>query len=194
MKILVVSAHPVETSFVSGVKTLALHTLAARGHEIDDCDLYAEQFDPVLSREERLHYHDTDRSRPAVSRYVERLKAADGLVFIHPVWNFGYPAILKGFLDRVFLPGVSFDIDQTGRLTLTLRHIRRLGFVCTYGSDRFRAMLAGDPPRKIAKRVLRAHVARDAPCDYLACYDMNHTTPERRQAFLRTVEGRFGRW
>jgi NAD(P)H dehydrogenase (quinone) len=45
-----------------------------------------------------------------VKDYVERLRAAEALVMSYPVWNFGYPAMLKGFFDRVFLPGVSFDI------------------------------------------------------------------------------------
>ena len=194
MKVLLLSAHPVETSFVASLKAMALRTLQSRGHAVDDCDLYAEQFDPVLTREERLHYHDTGRNRPRVAGYVERLKAAEALVLVHPVWNFGYPAILKGYFDRVFLPGVSFDIDDTGRLMLTLRHIRRFGVVCTYGADRWRAALAGDPPRRFATRVLRAHMARGTRCDYLACYDMNHTTAERRLAFLTTAERRLMQW
>ena len=194
MKVLVVYAHPVETSFVAGLNEATVRTLRARDHEVDTCDLYAEGFDPVLSRDERLHYHDVGRNRDSVLRQTERLKAAEGLVFVHPVWNFGFPAILKGYVDRVFLPGVSFDISEDGMLTLTLRHIRRLAAVCTYGSNRWGALLAGDPPRKVMTRVLRAHIAQGGSCDYLACYDMNHTKPERRTAFLRSVERTFQTW
>ena len=194
MKILVLYAHPVETSFVAAVHARAVATLRARGHEIDNCDLYAESFDPVLSRADRLAYHDVPVNQALVAAYAARLKAADGLVFVHPVWNFGYPAILKGFLDRVFLPGVSFDIDETGKLSLTLRHIRKLAAVCTYGADRWRALLAGDPPRKLMTRVIRRHIALTGSCDYLACYDMNHTTAQKREIFLNKVEATFRTW
>lgn len=194
MKVLVVYAHPVETSFVAGLHEVAVRTLRAGGHTVDDCDLYAECFDPVLSREDRLNYHDVDRNRVAVADYAARLKSAEALVIIHPVWNFGFPAILKGYFDRVFLPGVSFDLGADGGLTLTLQNLRRMASVCTYGADRWRALLAGNPPRRIVTRVLRAHIAPGGRCDYLACYDMNHTTPERRSAFLQKVERTFRGW
>ena len=144
---------------------------------------HAENFDPVLSRQNRIDYHDTQRNQADVAEHVRRLKAAEALVLVHPVWNFGFPAILKGYFDRVFLPGVSFDIDPGGNLEFKLRHLRRLASVCTYGGDRWRAILAGDPPRSFVKRVLRSHMARGGSCDYLAHYDMNHSTPERRGAF-----------
>ena len=72
-------------------------------------NLYDEEFQAVMSREERLNYHDVPGNlTPDVAPYVERLRAADAIVFVHPVWNYGYPAILKGYFDRIFLPGVSF--------------------------------------------------------------------------------------
>jgi NAD(P)H dehydrogenase (quinone) len=57
---------------------------------------------------------------------------------VFPVWNFGYPAILKGFLDRVFLPGVSFRLVD-GKVKPNLTHIRKLAAVTTYGGTRLRA-------------------------------------------------------
>ena len=194
MRILVVSAHPVETSFVASLRETTIRTLQSRDHAIDDCDLYAEGFDPVLSREGRIRYHDTERNQADVATYVARLQAADALVLVFPVWNFGFPAMLKGYFDRVFLPGVAFDLDAKGDITLTLRHIRRVAAVCTYGADRWRAWLAGDPPRKFVTRVLRAHIAAAGRCDYRPHYDMNHSTLERRVKFLRTVEHTFQQW
>ncbi len=194
MRVLVVYAHPVETSFVSALHEAVVATLRKGGHEVDDCDLYAEAFDPVLSRQNRIDYHDPALNHADVAGYVERLRAAEALVLVHPVWNFGFPAILKGYFDRVFLPGVSFEIDARGNLEFTLRHIRKLASVCTYGGSRWRAVLAGDPTRSFVKRVLRAHIARDGSCEYLAHYDMNHTRPDRRAAFLARVEQRLTAW
>jgi putative NADPH-quinone reductase len=79
---------------------------------VDDCDLYAEGSNPVMSREERLGYHDVPANRAAVAGYVERLQKADALVFCFPTWCFGLPAMLKGFFDRLFMPGVAFDISD----------------------------------------------------------------------------------
>ncbi len=194
MKILVLFAHPVETSFAAALHAKAVETLKNRGHEIDDCDLYAEKFDPVMSRQDRLDYHDVSINRRRVEPYVDRLLAAEALLFSFPVWNFGFPAILKGFVDKVFLPGVSFNMSDDGSYTPRLRNIGRLGSVCTYGGTRLLAVLAGDPPRRYFTRAMRAVCKPGAPCDYIASYDMNHTTQRRRVAFLAEVERRLSRW
>ena len=160
---------------------------------MDDCDLYAEGFDPVLNRQERIHYHEVGINRAPVEPYVGRLLRAEAIVLVYPVWNFGFPAILKGVLDRVFLPGVSFHMNGP-TYSPGMGYIKRLAAVCTYGGHRWRAVAMGDPPRKIVKRVLRSLVAPTARCDYFAHYGMNHTTPERRSAFLAKVEQRFADW
>ena len=186
MRVLVLFAHPVEDSFSAALHALVLEGLQAAGHEVDDLDLYKEDFDPRLSREERLTYHNLDVNRQAVAPYVDRLLAAEALVIVHPVWNFGYPAILKGFFDRVFLPGVSFGL-RNGKVVPILHNIRRLSVVTTYGGSRLRALLVGDPPRKVGTRVLRAVIKPGARVDYLALYDMNRATEADRARFLGRV-------
>jgi putative NADPH-quinone reductase len=186
MRVLVLFAHPVETSFASALHKTTVAALAAAGHEVDDCDLYAEGFNPVLSREERLNYHDEGNCTKAVQDYVDRLRAAEGLVLNFPVWNFGYPAILKGFFDRVFLPGVSFEL-RDGKAWPILHNIRKLAAVVTYGGHRWRALLMGDPPRKVVKRAVRAVIHPTAKTRYLALYDMNRSDEATRRSFLDRV-------
>jgi NAD(P)H dehydrogenase (quinone) len=192
MRILLLYAHPNPDSFTGALRRTATAALARAGHEVDVCDLYAEGFDPVLSREERHAYLDVPENRTSVESYVRRIEQAEGLVLVHPVWNFGYPAILKGFLDRVFLPGVSFRLVD-GLTTPALTHIRVLATVTTYGSTRWRAFLMGDPPRRLAKRMLRILVAPGAKSRYLALHDMNRQTPGGREAFLIKVDRVFSR-
>lgn len=182
---LVVFAHPVPESFSAALHTKVVETLTANGWQVDDCDLYAEGFNPVLTTEERRTYHDVATNCVPVQSYVDRLQAADALVLVFPVWNFGYPAILKGFFDRVFLPGVSFHLEA-GRVTPALQNIKKLAAVTTYGGTRFRAFLAGDPPRKVVTRALW-HVSRAGKLKYLALYNMNNATKPRLNGFLTRV-------
>lgn len=193
MRVLVVHAHPVTESFNGHLHRLIVARLTGAGHEVDDCDLYAEDFDPRLTREERLGYHDVPDNIEPVRGYVERLVAADALVLSYPVWNFGYPAILKGFFDRVFLPGVSFKLAD-GKVRPCLHNIKKVGVVTTYGGSRMRAFLVGDPPRKIVNRVLRVIVKPGAPFHYLAHYDMNRSSEDTRARFIEKVSNTMDRF
>ena len=191
MRVLVVHAHPVETSFNRALHETTVAALQEAGHEVDALDLYAEGFNPVLSREERLNYHDVPGNlTPSVKPYVDRLRAADGIVFVHPVWNYGYPAILKGFFDRIFLPGVSFllvggDDADKGALVPSLDNIKKVAFVTSYGGNRWRTMVMGDPPRRLARRWAWA-TFRTLP-KYLALYDMNNVTEAGLKSFIAKV-------
>lgn len=189
---LVLYAHPCPESFAGALHQTVVGALEARGWDVDDCDLYAEGFDPVLTGAERRAYHDQAVNTAPVERYVERLKQADALVLVFPVWNFGYPAILKGFLDRVFLPGVSFTIEE-GRLAGNLRHVRKLAAVTTYGGDWRRATLTGNPPRRSVMRHLRALVHPLARCRYVALYGMNRADADKRAAFVERVQTEMAR-
>ena len=182
---LVLFAHPCNDSFSSALHSRVVETLSQKGWDVDDCDLNAEGFDPVLSDSERRGYHDTDTNVAPVQAYVDRLLAAQALVLVFPVWNFGFPAILKGFFDRVFLPGVSFRLED-GKVKPNLTHIRKLAAVTTYGGTRMRAFMAGDPPRKIVTRAVW-HVCRPEKMRYLALYDMNRATPDQHAGFLARV-------
>lgn len=188
MRVLFLFCHPVEDSYHAALHDTARSALARAGHQVDDCDLYAEGFCPVLSRAERLHYHDTTVNRAPVQRYVDRLLAAEALVLCFPVWIYGPPAMLKGFFDRVFLPGVSFHLGADGRVSAGLRHIRKLAAITSYGRARWVAWVVGDPPRKFVTRVLRVQIKPGARTLYLAHYHMNVSTKATRARFLAKVE------
>jgi putative NADPH-quinone reductase len=186
MRVLVLYAHPVETSYSAALHRATVDALTAAGHAVDDCDLYAEGFDPVMPRQEHIDYEDQAINTKPVQGYVDRLRAAEALVLCTPVWNYNYPAILKGFLDRVFIPGVSFRLVD-GKVAPNLQHIRKIAAVTTYGGTRFRTILMGDAPRKAFKRTLRVLVYPFARSKYLALYDMNRNDAATLKAFLARV-------
>jgi NAD(P)H dehydrogenase (quinone) len=183
---LVVFAHPCEESFAAALKSKVTQTLAARGWDIDLCDLYAEGFDPVMSAAERRGYHAIPSNLAPVESHVSRLRAAEALILVHPVWNFGPPAILKGYYDRVFVPGVSFRLDN-GKVVPAMTHIRKLAVVTTYGASWIRATLVGDPPRRVITRAFR-HAAKPDKLLYMALYDMNRATAAMRAGYLARVQ------
>ena len=189
---MVIYAHPCPESFSSALHAATLAALHKGGWEVDDCDLNAEGFNPVLSTEERRGYHDLETNCQPVQAYVDRLMAARALVFVFPVWNFGYPAILKGFFDRVFLPGVSFKLVD-GKVRPNLTHIEKTAAITTYGGTRLRALLCNDPPRSLMTRPVR-YVLGGASMQYLALYDMNRASPERRASFLTRVSQQMERF
>lgn len=187
MRVLVLHAHPVETSFNRALFTAAVETLKAAGHAVDALDLYDEQFQAVMSRAERLAYHDVPGNlTPAIRPYVERLLAAEALVVVFPVWNYGFPAILKGFFDRIFVPGVSFVLVD-GKLRTTLDNIRKAVFITSYGGDRLRTWLMGDPPRRIVKRWGWVTFKTLLPPKYLALYRMDQRTERELKGFIDKV-------
>ena len=74
MRVLVIFCHPVESSYNAALHNEVVRNLRQAGHEVDDCDLYAEQFNPVLSREERLGYHDEPANQIPLQKYVDRVQ------------------------------------------------------------------------------------------------------------------------
>ena|SRR5947209_104753 len=194
MRVLIVYAHPLGDSFNAALNARLREALLARGHEVDNCDLYAEGFDPVLSPNDLRVYRDVAMNRRRVAPHVDRLLAAQGLVLVFPVWNEGFPAILKGFLDRVFLPGVAFERTTDGSTQPGLRDLEKIAAVCTYGGGRLATLLMGDPTRHVVKRLLRAMARRSVRCDYLALYGMDQASPRQRAAFNGKVHRTFLSW
>ncbi len=194
MRVLIVYAHPSQDSFVGALNKTVRGTLLARGHEVDNLDLYDEGFDPVMSHHMFKTYLDTSQNRIEVEGYVARLLNAEALVLVYPVWHDGLPAILKGFIDRVFLPGVVFEIGKDGVFRPLLQNIRRLAAVCTYGAHRDRIVRVGDLPRRLVNRNLGTLIAPGAPIQYVADYGMDGATQAHRARFVKRVEKAFGEW
>ena len=154
MRVLVIFAHPLEDSYAAALRNVVVETLSAGGHKVDLCDLYREIFDPVMSARERSVYKDTVNNFEAVREYVERLRQAEGVVFVFPSWWYGMPAILKGYLDRVWLPGVAFEFGPQAIRPL-LTDMRLFGAVTTTGAPAwFTRIYMGNPSRKVLMRGL----------------------------------------
>ena len=194
MRVLYLYCHPVPESYHGALRAVALAGLARAGHDVDLCDLYAEGFNPVLGAAERRGYHDVATNQRGLESYVERLRRAEGLIVQFPTWCFGAPAMLKGFFDRLILPGVAFDLSDPARVKPMLGHIKKLTAVVTYGRPRLSAWYMGDPPRKLVTRYIRWFIAPGAPVEFHALYHLNVASDATRQAFLDRVQQRMERF
>jgi NAD(P)H dehydrogenase (quinone) len=188
MRVLYLYCHPLEESFHAGIRDAALEALRAAGHEVDLCDLYAEGFDPVLTAERRRNYHDVTKNREGLEGHVARLQAAEILVVQFPTWCFGLPAMLKGWFDRLLMPGVSFDLSDPKNVKPMLTNISRVIGISTYGRPRWVAWYVGDPPRKIITRYMPRLMGKGATAEYHALYHMNVATLAQRQGFIARVK------
>ncbi|RZN36151.1 NAD(P)H-dependent oxidoreductase [Bradyrhizobium sp. Leo121] len=187
MRVLYVYCHPLSESFHAAIRKEALAGLAEAGHTVDLLDLYAEGFDPVLTAERRRDYHDPARNRANNQAYADRLMAADALVVQFPTWSFGPPAMLKGWFDRMFGPGIALDLSDPSHAKPTLMHLRRITGISTYGRPRWQAIGMADPPRRIIKRYLRWFTGSKASVNYYALYHMNVATDAQRGRFLAKI-------
>lgn len=187
MRILYVYCHPLPESFHGAIRAAAVATLRRAGHEVDVMDLYAEGFDPVLSAEGRRTYHDVSRNRAGLEGYVARLQRCEALVLQFPTWIFGPPAMLKGWFDRIMMPGVSIDLSEPGNVKVLLGNIRKIAGISTYGRPRWMALYMSDPSRMLVKRYMRRLTGGSARADYHALYHMNVATQAQREAFLAKV-------
>lgn len=191
MKCLVVVAHPLADSLCAALTKDVVDTLTAAGHEVQIEDLYAANFAPALTAAERKTYYQPPFDAAAVAPYVERLLAAEALVLVFPTWWFGLPAILKGWFDRVWAPGIAYDHAQDlGAITPRLHRLRRALAVTSLGApwwvDR---LVMRQPVKRMLKFALLHTCAPACRFEMLSLYKAESVSPER----VRDYRARIGK-
>lgn len=118
MKVLIVYAHPRQESLNRAILETAITTLKKNNHEAVVRDLYEMDFNPVLSAEETIHIEnhrfvrDNDSFPEDVEIEMNHIRESDVLMFIYPIWWNGFPAILKGYVDRVYQHGFAYSFES----------------------------------------------------------------------------------
>src|SRR5580704_13153874 len=195
MRVLVLFAHPLADSFAAALHRAVVGALAEAGHEVDDCDLYATGFDPVMTPPERRAHNTPHPDLSAVESHVERLRAADAVVLCFPVWWYGMPAILKGYFDRVWVNGVAFHLRASGKIEPGLHRIKKLGVVTTYGAPWWLIKLVlRDPVRAVIHTGIRGLCTRQVKTRFFALYNIEAKSSADTARFLEKVRQGFARF
>jgi putative NADPH-quinone reductase len=191
MQTLVVHAHPDPASFNGALFVQVCATLRAQGHAVDTIDLYAEQFDPVMRLHEKQAYLETpDWLLAPYALHIDKLQRCEHLVFVHPTWWWGPPAILKGWLEKVWLPKITFEpaVKKGERLKPKMQHIKRITVITHGGSPWWWLKVIGDPHRKFFFNGMRMLFAKNCKTCWLQLHDMNNATHDDRTRFIAKVE------
>jgi NAD(P)H dehydrogenase (quinone) len=194
MRTLVLYCHPNPDSFVAAARDRVLAGLHASGHEVRITDLYADGFRPEMSLEER-RAHLEPGVAPELDCYVDDLRWAEALVFVYPTWWSGQPAMLKGWMERVWACGIAWELPEGAQVTRPLlTHLRRIAIVTTHGSSKWVNALEGESGKRTAFRSIRAVCSRRARTSWTAIYGLDRADEAKRIAWLDEVEQLFRRF
>jgi putative NADPH-quinone reductase len=189
MRAVVIVAHPEPQSLTHAIAQRVVEGLSAGGHEVVVHDLHAEGFRAAMSAEEREAYHgDQPVIDPLVAQHIADITAAHTLVYVYPTWWSSMPAILKGWFERVMVPGVGFVFDAKGKVRPGLTNVRRLVGISTYGSGRVYVHAINDNGRRTIKRAMRLSTGWFTRTRWIAFYGADTSTAEQRDAFLSRCE------
>jgi NAD(P)H dehydrogenase (quinone) len=193
VKVLVVYCHPCPDSFSAALRDTVLAALEKSGHETRLTDLYATGFDPVMSDAERRGYHTPVENEAPVADHLADLRWCEGLVFVYPTWWYAQPAMLKGWLDRVWIPHATFTLPEgQGPIGRVLTNIRSIAVVTTLGSPWWWWMVMGAPGRRILLSGFKPLVHPSCRTRWFGLHKMDSVTRDARERFLARVGSRIG--
>jgi len=187
-RVLVVYYHPNPESFTAAARDRVVAALQARGHDVRLVDLDADGFQPAMTCDER-RTHKEPGIAPELQRYADDLRWAHVLVLVYPTWWSGQPAMLKGWIDRVWVAGVAWELPAGANVIRPLlRNIRRIVVVTGHGSSKFVNALEGEAGKRTVTRSMRAMCSRRTRTTWCAIYGLDNASENARDLFLAKVE------
>ena len=181
-KIFIIYGHYNDKSFTCAIKDTFIESAKENGHEIDLVDLYKDKFNPVFAGE---------KANEEIKSYQSRIEKADVIVFIYPIWWFRAPAVIEGFIDRVFIPPWAFQFKKVigfyGYPVGKLKNKRAIIFNA-YGSPRFATVLffLNLPIRRFKRGFLK--ICGLSNILYKRFFSVPYVSEEKRKKYLEDVK------
>lgn len=190
MQMLIILCHPIPGSFNHSVASRTLQVLESSGHDVCFHDLYKEKFNPILSSDEIQRKFSLDEK---IQRYSQELSDSDGIIIIHPDWWGQTPALLKGWIDRIFRPGITYDYEGEDFMRKTesplLKGKKALVAVTTNGEK-------SSEPHPL-ETIWKKHIfgfcgIQDADCTIL--YGVRESGHHARKRWMQSIEAKITEW
>ncbi len=195
MRALVIHADPDRSGSTVALREAAVRGLQAGGHSVEVLALADEGFDwRMTTADRRAYLTDEPIVDDHVRHHAAAVRRADALVFVYPTRWFGLPAVMKGWLERVLVTGVAFELHPTTRRVRGgLGRVRRLVAVTTYPCSRFQVLRFTDGGRRSIARTVRLTCGWRCRTSWLGLYDEPRRTGDQRDAFARSVTQKMSR-
>lgn len=196
MKCLVVIAHPLQQSLCNSLAAQAIETLDAAGHEVLVENLYRNDFAASLSAAERAGYYGSHYDSSAVHAEVDRLLSAEALVLCFPTWWFSFPALLKGWFDRVWAPGVAYDhATDLGPIRPRLHKLRKVLVVTSLGAPWWADWLVmRQPVKRVLKTAILGTCAPNCRLEMLSLYKSERLSAAQVKRFSARIVYTLSKW
>ncbi|GLQ90006.1 NAD(P)H-dependent oxidoreductase [Dyella flagellata] len=196
MKCLVVVAHPLSESLCQTMARTAIDTLSSAGHTVAVEDLYGSSFSPALTPDERRSYYAAPFDAKAIQAQADRLLDAEALVLVFPTWWFGFPAVLKGWFDRIWAPGIAYDhASDFGPIQARLHKLRKVCAITSLGSpwwvDR---LVLRQPVKRVLKTALLGTCAPACDFKMLSLYQAERLSSVQVRAFRARIQATLSKW
>ena len=193
MKCLFVLAHPLENSLCCHLSKETISHMEGKGYKVTVKNLYQENFNPVLTKAERASYYKKQFDASQLKSDIDQLRETDSLILIFPTWWFSFPAILKGWFDRVWAPGYAYNhASDLGTITPCLENLKEVNVITTLGApwwvDFF---VLRKPVKKVIKIALLGSCARDCKFQMLSLYKSEKLTGLKVKNFVKKIKATF---
>lgn len=185
-KHLIVAAHPAEESFTMSLAQTYADELIRAGHDVRVRDLYRMRFDPLLSARELAGGQDTYACVTDVRTEQEYVLDADVVTVVYPIWWMAMPAMMKGYIDRVFSRGFAYE-SRRGEVHGLLSG-RRAAAVTVSGAPL--AALVQDGRWQAMTLLQDTHIFRAAGFDFVGHLHFDDVGPAMTQAAANTAFAR----
>ncbi|TCK80651.1 NAD(P)H-dependent oxidoreductase [Albibacterium bauzanense] len=195
MRVAIVFNHPYEGSYNNAILSSVTKGLKSGNHEVDLMHLDNDGFNPVMSKADLKAFIEHKPIDPQVIDYNERLKKADHLIFIFPIWWDLMPAMTKGFIDRVLTPGVVYDHHPRGfGLVPLLKNLKGVTLITTMNKPKIMySLLIGNLiKRAMIKSVFKTMGYKNI--QWISYNMVKSVGQKKRVKWLTDIESRFSKF
>ncbi|MCG3448541.1 NAD(P)H-dependent oxidoreductase [Enterococcus durans] len=192
MKTLIIYNHPYEGSYNHAILESVVKGISRAQGKYEVIDLDKENFNPVMTSADLLGFVKHQAVDPIAISYAEKIKEADHLVFIFPIWWEMMPALTKGFIDKVIYPGLTYDYKENGismvsllpklkaTTVITTMNTPKIMYKLTYGNALKKALIKGTFKKSGMKNV-----------NWISLNMVKMSKVEKRQKWLKNIEQKF---